>query len=192
MVVNKEAVKKRVTASLLTTMFAKCRKGKRCKTILLPLMNLSDLLPLLESLYKTHVRNQELPQPGDSRQVMPPSQNAISKHMMNKPEWDPWGKSMRKSRNPRMLQQLKLHPQQIIKATSTQDLDPRPLANNEHPSILPFEMQALEPGETPSLTLKWSPLGFLSHIKRRTIGDRSLFHFGRFGFAPLSVCQFRH
>jgi hypothetical protein len=53
-----------------------------------------------------------------------------------------------------------------------QDLDPRPLANNDHPSILPFEMYALEPGETPSHTLKWRPLGFLSHIKRRTIDDR--------------------
>jgi hypothetical protein len=63
-----------------------------------------------------------------------------------------------------MLLQLTLHTQQIIKATSTQDLDPRPLANNEHPSILPFEMSAI---------------GFL-------------FHFGRFGFAPLSVCQFQH
>jgi hypothetical protein len=43
------------------------------------------LLPPLESLHKTHVRNQELPQPGDSRPpcVMPPSQNAISKQMMN-------------------------------------------------------------------------------------------------------------
>ncbi len=39
-------------------------------------------------------------------------------------------------------------------------------------SILPFEMHTLESGETPSRTLKWSPLGFLSHIKRRTIGDR--------------------
>ena len=29
-----------------------------------------------------------------------------------------------------------------------------------------------ESGETPSLILKWSPLGFLSQIKRRTIGDR--------------------
>jgi hypothetical protein len=32
-----------------------------------------------------------------------------------------------------------------------------------------FSFPALE---TPSRILKWSPLGFLSHIKRRTIGDR--------------------
>ncbi len=36
------------------------------------------LLPLLDSLYKVYVRNQELPQPGDSRPVMPPSQRALS------------------------------------------------------------------------------------------------------------------
>jgi hypothetical protein len=90
--------------------------------------------------------------------------------MMNR--WETWGKSMQKSRNPRMLQQLTLHSQQVIRPTSTQDLDPRLLANNDHPSILPFEMHAIEPGETPSRVLKWSPLGFLSHIKRRTIGDR--------------------
>ena len=101
---------------------------------------------------------------------MSPSQNEISKQMMKK--WEPWETSMQNSRNPRMLQQLTLHSQQIIKSTSTQDLDPRPLANNDHPSILPFEMYAIEPVETPSRILKWSPLGFLSQIKRRTIGDR--------------------
>ncbi len=102
--------------------------------------------------------------------VMSPSQNEISKEMMKK--WDSWETMIKKSRNPRMLQQLTWHSQQIIKATSTQDLDPRPLANHDHPSILPFEMYTIEPGETPSHILKWSPLGFLSHIKRRTIGDR--------------------
>jgi hypothetical protein len=101
---------------------------------------------------------------------MPPSQNEISKQMMKK--WEPWETNMRKSRNSLMLQQLALHSQQIIKAKSTQDLNPRPLASSEHPSVLPFEMYALEPGETPSRTLNWKPLGFLSHIKRRTIGDR--------------------
>jgi hypothetical protein len=57
-------------------------------------------------------------------------------------------------------------------ATSTQDLDPRPLANNDHPSVLPFEMYVIEPGEPPSRSLSWKPLGFLSHIKRRTNSDR--------------------
>jgi hypothetical protein len=33
-------------------------------------------------------------------------------------------------------------------------------------------MYALEPGETPTRTLNWNPLGFLSHIKRRTNDDR--------------------
>ena len=70
-----------------------------------------------------------------------------------------------------MLQQLALHTQQIIKSTSTQDLDPRSLTNNDHPSVLPFEMYTLEPGEPQSRSLNWKSLGFLSHIKRRTIGD---------------------
>ena len=128
------------------------------------------LLPPLDSLYKVHVRNQELPQPGDSRPVMPPSQNAISKQMMKK--WEPWETNMHKSNNSRMIQQLAFHTQQIIKATSTEDLDPRTLANIDHPSVLPFEMYAIEPGESPTRSLNWKSLGFLSHIKRRTIGDR--------------------
>ncbi len=125
-----------------------------------------------------------------SREKKNPSQNAISKHMMNK--WDPWEKSMQKSKNPRMLHQLTLHSQQIIKETSTQDLDPRSLANHDHPSILPYEMHAIESGETPSRILKWSPLGFLIHSNVVPAAIGSLFLFGRFGFDPLSVCQFRY
>jgi hypothetical protein len=79
---------------------------------------------------------------------------------------------MQKSTNSRMLQQLAFHTQQTIKTTSTQDLDPLPLGNNDHTSVLTFKMYALEPGETPSRTLNWNPLGFLSHIKRRTNDDR--------------------
>ena len=71
-----------------------------------------------------------------------------------------------------MLQQLAFHAPQIIKETSTRDLDPLALANNDHPSVLPYEMFALEPGDPPSRTLTWKPLGFLSHIKRRTNDDR--------------------
>ena len=52
-----------------------------------PPPNESLLLPSLESLYKAHVRNQELPQEGDSRQVIPPSPNTLSNLMMNK--WEP-------------------------------------------------------------------------------------------------------
>jgi hypothetical protein len=90
--------------------------------------------------------------------------------MMKK--WEPWETNMRKSNNSRMLHQLAFHTQQIIKATSTQDLDPRPLSNNDHPSVLPFEMYVIESGEPPTHLLNWKSLGFLSHIKRRTIGDR--------------------
>ena len=67
-----------------------------------------------------------------------------------------------------MLQQLTSHTKQTIKATSTQDLDPRPLTNNDHSSVLPCEMYTLEPGEIPSRTLTWKPLGFLIRNKPRT------------------------
>ena len=46
------------------------------------------------------------------------------------------------------------------------------LAVNDHPSVLPHELFALEPGDPPSRTLTWKPLGFLSHVKRRTNDDR--------------------
>ena len=49
-----------------------------------PSPNEALLLPPLDSLDKAHARNQELPQAGDSRPVMPPSQPAISKQMMKK------------------------------------------------------------------------------------------------------------
>ncbi len=71
-----------------------------------------------------------------------------------------------------MLEQWALHKPQTVRATSTLDLDPPPLAANDHPSVLPFEMFALEPGDPPSRTLTWKPLGFLSHVKRRSSDDR--------------------
>ncbi len=102
------------------------------------------LLPSLDNLYKVYVWNQELPQSGDSPPVMSPSQRTLSQQMMKK--WIPRETNIRKSNNPRMLQQLAFHTQQIIKTTSTQDLDPLSLDNNDHTSVLPFEMYALEPG----------------------------------------------
>ncbi len=45
-------------------------------------------------------------------------------------------------------------------------------ANNDHPSVLPFEMYNIESGEPPSRSLSWKPLVFLSHIKKRTNSDR--------------------
>jgi hypothetical protein len=90
-----------------------------------------------------------------------------------------------------VLQQLTFHTQKTIKATSTQDLDPRRLTDNDHASVLSYEMYTLEPGEIPSRTLTWKPLGFLSHIKRRTNDDRLPLAFGRFGFARVLVYQSR-
>jgi hypothetical protein len=48
------------------------------------------LLPPLSSLYKVHMRNQQMPQVGDSRPVMPPSQHVLSKQVMK--NWDFWEK----------------------------------------------------------------------------------------------------
>jgi hypothetical protein len=155
-----------------------------------PSPNESLLLPSLDILHKAHARNQEFPQPGDSRPVIPPSQRAISKQLMKK--WEPRETNMRKSNNSRMLQRLALHTHKITKATSTQDLDPRPLANNDHPSVLPFEMYAIEPGEPPSRSLVWKPLGFLSPIKRRTNSDRFPLSLWEVWFALPSVYQCRH
>jgi hypothetical protein len=45
-----------------------------------------------------------------------------------------------------MLEQT-LHASQTIKTTSTQDLDPLPLTNNDHPSVLSHEMYTLESGD---------------------------------------------
>ncbi len=81
--------------------------------------------------------------------------------------WDFWDSKIANATNKRML-----HKPQTIRATSTLDLDPPPLAANDHPSVLSFEMFALEPGDPPSRTLTWKPLGFLSHVKRRSSDDR--------------------
>ncbi len=83
-----------------------------------------------------------------------------------------WEENINKATNKRMLEQMAFHASQTIKVTSTQDLDPFPLANNNHPSVLSHEMYALEPGDTPSRTLSWKPLGFLSYVKRRSNDDR--------------------
>jgi hypothetical protein len=79
-----------------------------------------------------------------------------------------WEENITKATNKRMLEQMTLHAPQTIKTTSTQDLDPLPLVNINHPSVLSHEMYALEPGDTPSRTLSWKPLGFLSYVKRRS------------------------
>ena len=71
-----------------------------------------------------------------------------------------------------MLQQLVFHQQQIVKDTRVQELDPRPCENNDHSSVLAYEMETIEPGENSSRTLTWKPLAFLSHIKLRTNDDR--------------------
>jgi hypothetical protein len=45
-------------------------------------------------------------------------------------------------------------------------------------------MYTIEPGETPSRILKWNSLGFLSHIERRTIGNRFPLSLWEVWFSP--------
>jgi hypothetical protein len=120
---------------------------------------------------KVNVWNQEPPQPGDSRPVLSSSQRVLSRQMMR--NWEPWITNIRKSNNNKTLQELDFHPQKIIPATSIQDLNPHSCTDNVHSSVLSFEMTVIEPGddEIPTLKLTWKPLGWLSHIKCRTIDD---------------------
>ena len=73
-----------------------------------------------------------------------------------------------------MLQQLAFHKKQTIKDTRVQDLDPRSCVDNTHESVLAHEMTPIETSEIPSQTLAWTPLAYLSHIKRRSNDDRFL------------------
>jgi hypothetical protein len=74
------------------------------------------LLPSLKCLYKGNARIQQRSQTGDSRPVLPLSQNTISRQIMR--NWEPWSTNTGKSNNHRMLQQLAFHKQQTIKATT--------------------------------------------------------------------------
>jgi hypothetical protein len=56
-------------------------------------------------------------------------------------------------------------------ATIEQDLNPRPCAVNDHPSVLAHEMMAIEPGEKPTRMLTWKTTSFLSHIQPRSHED---------------------
>ena len=98
--------------------------------------------------------------------------DTLSRQIMRK--WEPWKTNIAKSNNHRMLQQPVFHKRQTIKATRVQDLDPRSCADNDHESVLEHEMTAIEPTEIPSRTLTWTPLVYLSHIKRPSHDDRFL------------------
>ena len=106
------------------------------------------LLPPLTSLHSALARNQELPQPGESRPVLPPTQRTLSRQIMKK--WLPWTTILSSSSNTRMLEQLTLRTPLIIDATKAQDLNPAPCSNIDYPSVLSHELMALEPGEQPS------------------------------------------
>jgi hypothetical protein len=172
------------------------------------------LLPSLDSLYKVYVRNQVLPQPGDSRPVMSPLQQSLSQQMMKNGR--PWETNMQKPNNSRMLQQLGFHTQQIIKATSTQDLDPcvcvlLTLKISLDKSSRSYDLKKqgyLCPIMTTRLSFrsKCTHSRQVNHRFAPCIGNLedfsvilnvvptmigSLFHFGRSGFDLLSVYQSR-
>ena len=116
-----------------------CSVQETC-TVQDPPTPLSDTLQLspLNYLHKTIVHIQELPHPGDSRRVLSPSQHTLSRQIMrNFKDWEVWKTNIEKSNrdNHRMIQQLVLHTQRTIQTTSTQDLDPRPCADNVHVSV---------------------------------------------------------
>ncbi len=58
--------------------------------------------------------------------VLPPSQHTLSKQMMKK--WEVWEENIDKDTNNRMLEQMALHAPQVIRATSTKDLETNPAA----------------------------------------------------------------
>ena len=109
------------------------------------------LLTPLTSLYSVNTLNRELPQQGESRPVLPPTQRSLSRQIMK--AWAPWTEVIASSQNSRMLEQLTLRTPLTIDATKEQDLDPRPCSNIEHPSVLAHEMMKIEPGEKPSRKL---------------------------------------
>ena len=120
------------------------------------------LLPPLTSLHSALARNQELPQPGESRPVLPPTQRTLSRQIMKK--WLPWTTILGSSSNARMLEQLTLCTPLTIDATKAQDLNPGPCSNIDYPSVLSHEMMVIESGEQPSRKLTWKPTVWISDI----------------------------
>jgi hypothetical protein len=123
--------------SLLISTDALCRKCTRCKTLWL------RLPPLSFSYYRLSIAFTRLMceiRSHLNRGILDRYATVATRpvwQMMR--DWEVWNTNIQKSNNHRMLQ-LAFHVEQTIKATITQDLDPRPLANNDHTSVLPHEM----------------------------------------------------
>jgi hypothetical protein len=115
----------------------------------------------------------EIPPPGELCKVQPPSQRTLSRQLMS--TWSLWKKNMEYVSNTRIitwiLEQLALHTPKTFHTTIEQDLNPRPCAVNDHPSVLAHEMMAIEPGEKPTRMLTWKTITFLSHIQSRSHED---------------------
>ena len=146
---------------------------------------------------KTHVGNQELPQTGDSRPVMSPSQRALSQQMMN--YWRPWETNMQKSTNSRILQQTQGY------SSNWSFTHNKLLRQQEHKTLIHFlwpimttcpsyHSKCMHSSQVNHRLVPWIgnlwDFSVILSIVPTTIGF--LFHFGRFGFSLLSLCQFRH
>ena len=96
----------------------------------------SDILHLspLTSLHSTTAHNMKLPQSGESRPVLPPSQRTISRQLMR--SWSPWKTTIDVISNTRILEKLVLHTPRTIHSTNEQDLNLRTCVINDHPSVL--------------------------------------------------------
>ena len=145
------------------------------------------LLPPLESLHSATVRNQERPQPGESRPVLSPSQRTLSRQLMRA-----WEHSFpRLKAPPGMLEQLAFRTALTIHATNEQNLNSRPCADNAHFSVLAHEMMAIELCEKPTHAYleTHQPFSATSCVDHTMIG--SPYPSGRHGFVQSTVFRFR-
>ena len=87
-------------------------------------------------------------------------------------KWEPWTTNIPKSNNHRMFNNwIFINDRQ---SKLIEDLDPRSSTDNPHEYVLVHEMTTIEPTETPSRPLVWTPLTYLNHIKCRSDDDRFL------------------
>jgi hypothetical protein len=88
-----------------------------------------------------------------------------------------------------MLEQLVLHTPKTFHTTSEQDLNPRPCAVNDHPSVLAHEMMVIEPGEKPTRMLTWKMLTWNSSVISSLVLTMiaSPYLCGRLGFVKVYV-----
>ena len=133
---------------------------------------LPHLIQLKEEYNKLTVtlRIQELPQTGESLPVLSSSQRTLSRQIMK--FWQPWKVTIESSQNTRMLEQMNFRTQLTINATTKQDLNPRPCADNTQSSVWVHDMMTIELGDKPFRILTWKPTTLRSHTMCHSHHDR--------------------